>query len=190
MVLKSGLRALLGTSTTLLLLVASRAAAADPPPAPVFAGHPALSTFTKEIIVEGSALRLGDGTAAAGFGFSIGVFFAPWLSLVGGVQGGFALTDARQFYDTRGALRFVWPEPAGPIFFYGALGVDVFFIEQVSGSHAFSEAFGVAAGLGAFANLGARVRLYVEARDAWLVANADGLDHNLFVTLGVATLFR
>lgn len=169
---------------------AARGAEAEPPPAPVFPGHPAVATYTKEIAFDGSLARLGDGAAAAGGGFALGAFYAPWLSVAGAVDGGFYLRDPRQYFDARGVARLGWPKPVGPFFFYAALGVDVFFVERVAGSHAFSEAFGLTGGIGAFANLTDQLRLRLEARDEWLVANADGLDHNLFVTLSFVTLFR
>ena len=175
-------------------LLLSRAAAAQPPPVdppkpPIFDGHKDLSIHTKEASAEASFTRLGDGSLTASGGLAVSAFYTPWLSLLGGATFSPGIGGARQTYDTRGVARLIYPEPLlGPVFLYAALGATVFFYEDKPPSY--TRSFGLVGGLGAFMNLGERLRLRLEARDHWLLTNGDGMRHNMFFTLAFVTLIR
>jgi hypothetical protein len=173
-------------------LAATSSASEPPQRAPVFEGHRDLTIFTKEASLEASLARLGDGAVTATFGLAVGAFYTPWLSLTGGTQFGLGINGARQIYDMRAALRFGLPTPIlGAIFPYAALGPSVFFHAQDNtNNNAFTRSFGLLGAVGAFANLAERIRLRLEVRDEWLLSDAQGLDHNLFVTLAFVTLYR
>lgn len=164
---------------------------AEEPPAPVFPGHPWLSTYTKEVSLDGSAARLGDGKWVAAGGSSMAAFYTPWLSIQGAAQGALGLGGGRQTYDTRALLRFIWPQPVlSRLFFYGGIGVTVFFFEQTAQSDVFRRGLGPVGAVGVWAQLTDRMRLRAEVRDQWLVFGQTDLTHNVFATLSLATQYR
>src|SRR5437773_10486892 len=73
-----------------------------PAPGPTFPGHPMLTTYTKELAFEGSAIAYGDGQRTTGLGAAVSAFYRPWLSFVGGAT--FAIAK-RKHYDTRATVR-------------------------------------------------------------------------------------
>lgn len=157
----------------------------------VFEGHADLATRTKEVAVEGSVTRLGDGKTTLSGGAAVGAFYKPWLSLLGGANFSPGFLGARQHYDTRAVARFVYPEPVlGHLYVYAGVGVSVWFFESPPESDTYRRAFGVVGALGAFYQLGERFRLRLEVRDHSLVVNGDEMRHNLFGTLSLVTLYR
>ncbi len=158
---------------------------------PVFEGHPALTIRTKEVAVEGSATRLGDGHATLSGGAAVASFYKPWLSLLGGATFSPGLLGARQHYDTRAVARLVWPEPiVGSLFVYAGVGASVFFYESERASNDWRRSFGPVGALGAFAQVADKFRIRLEARDHWLFVRSEGMRHNVFVTLSLVTLYR
>lgn len=179
-------------SVVLVVSVVSWAgvARADEPPAPVFDGHPMLATYTKEAALEGGAARLGDGRWSLAAGSSLAAFYAPWFSLQGAAHTTLRPGGGPQTYDTRAVARFGTPRPlAGRFFFYAGGGFTVFFVEQAAGG-AFDRGLGPVVDVGAWAQLGDRVRLRLDVRDHWLVFGKTDLAHNLFVGLSLVTLYR
>jgi hypothetical protein len=176
----------------LLALLGGRTAAADePPPPPVFKGHPYLTLYTKEVSLDGSAVRMGDGRFALAGGSSMAAFYTRWFSILGGAQGGFDPSSKRQTYDTRAVFRFVWPEPLlGRVFLYGGVGMTVFFFEAEARSDSFRRGLGPVAAAGAWVQLGDRFRLRAEVRDQWLVLGDTTLPHNVFGTLSLVQQIR
>ncbi|MBI2390309.1 MAG: hypothetical protein HYV09_12035, partial [Deltaproteobacteria bacterium] len=178
-----------------LVFVAATAGAAtaraEPPAAPVFEGHPDLVTRTKEVSVEGSYSRLGDGRSTVSGGAAVATFYTPWLSLLGGANFSPGFFAARQHYDTRAVVRLVWPEPlVGHLFAYVGGGVNVFFFEDEVDSERYRRAFGAVGAIGVFQQLSGKFRLRLEARDHWLLAGGAGMRHNVFVSLSLVTLYR
>ena len=159
--------------------------------APVFEGHADLSVRTKEVALEGSATRLGDGKFALSGGAAVGAFYKPWLSLLGAANFSPGFFGTRQHYDTRAVARLIYPEPVvGHLFVYTGVGVAVMFMEDPVDSDLYRRGFGLVGALGAFYQLGEKFRVRLEARDHWLVVNGDGLRHNVFATLSLVTLYR
>jgi hypothetical protein len=158
---------------------------------PVFPGHSDLVVRTKEVALEGSATRLGDGSTTLSGGGAMAAFYKPWLSLLGGATFSPGLFRTRQHYDTRAVARLVWPEPVvGRLFVYGAAGLTVFFYEEPRDGDAFRRALGPVFGAGAFYQISDRIRIRLEGRDHWLFSGGDGMRHNLFGTLSLVTLYR
>lgn len=159
--------------------------------APVFDGHADLSVRTKEAALEGSATRLGNGEYTLSGGAAVAAFYTPWLSLLGAAHFSPGLFKTHQTYDTRAVARLIYPEPVvGHLFVYTGVGVTVMFYEDPLDSDVYRRSFGLVGALGAFYQLGDKIRLRLEARDHWLVVNGDGMRHNLFATLSFVTLYR
>jgi len=178
-------------AAALVVLLCAPRALAEEPPAPVFEGHPYLSTYTKEVSLDAAAARLGDGKLAPVFGSSMAAFYTPWLSIQGGAEGALGLNHGRQTYDTRAALRLIWPRPVlSRLFFFGGLGVTVFFYEGQAGSGDFKRGLGPAAVAGVWGQLTDRFRLRFEVRDQWLIFGQTDLPHNLFASLSLVTQYR
>lgn len=164
---------------------------AEPAAAPVFEGHPELVTRTKEVSVEGSYSRLGDGRSTLSGGAAVATFYTPWLSLLGGANFSPGFFTTRQHYDTRAVVRLVWPEPlVGHLFAYVGGGVNVFFFEEEVDGERYRRAFGAVGAVGVFHQLFGKFRLRLEARDHWLLAGGAGMRHNVFVSLSLVTLYR
>jgi hypothetical protein len=158
---------------------------------PVFEGHADLTTRTKEVALEGSVTRLGDGKVTLSGGAAVGAFYKPWLSLLGAANFSPGFFGARQHYDTRAVARLIYPEPlVGHLYVYGGAGVTVWFYEQPTDSETYKRAFGVVGALGTFYQLGEKFRIRLEVRDHFLLVNADGMRHNVFGTLSLVTLYR
>ena len=171
---------------TLVLL----AACAPQPQGPVFPGHPMLSTYTKELALESSVAVFGDGHASGAAGAAVSAFYRPWLSFLGGATFSFGGTHSRRHYDTRVALRIVYPEPIfGRVFPFALGGVTVFFPETAPRSNTYDRQFGFVLGGGAFVQVTPQTRVRIEVRDAWLPASA-ALPNNLFVTAGLVYVVR
>jgi hypothetical protein len=171
-----------------LLTTQSVHAEEDPP---VFPGHRDLTVRTKEVALEGSYVRLGDGTSTLASGAAVAVFYKPWLSILGAAHFAPGFFDTRQTYDTRAVIRLVYPEPiVGHLFLYGGVGGTVLFYENPNDSDAYRRGFGVVGAIGAFYQLFERFRVRVEARDHWLLSNGGPMRHNVFVTLSLVTLYR
>jgi hypothetical protein len=146
---------------------------------------------TKEVALEGSATRLGDGRGTLSGGAAVGAFYKPWLSLLGAANFSPGFFGARQHYDTRAVARLIYPEPiVGHLFVYTGVGVSVMFMEQEVDSESYRRAFGVVGAIGAFYQLSEKFRVRLEGRDHWMLANGDGMRHNLFATLSFVTLYR
>jgi hypothetical protein len=172
---------------------AGGAAAAEPatkPPEPVFEGHRLVSVYTKEVSLEGSFTRLGDGSLAGSGGAAIAQFYTRWFGVVGAANFTPAWFGTRQHYDTRGGFRFVWPDAiAGRLFPFASTGLTVLFYETEAGSKTYERALGGYAGLGAFVHVAERVRFRLEVRDHWLPSRPE-MRHNLFCTLALALTVR
>ena len=175
-----------------VLLVSSAAgtAHADEEP-PVFPGHRDLTVHTKEVALEGSYVRLGDGTSTLASGAAVSVFYKPWISILGAAHFAPGFFDTRQTYDTRALVRLVYPEPVvGHLFVYGGVGATVLFFEEPNDSDRYKRGFGAIGAVGAFYQVLERFRVRVEARDHWILVNGDDMRHNVFVTLSLVTLYR
>lgn len=159
-------------------------------PEPVFEGHPLISVYTKEVSLEGSFTRLGDGTLAGSGGAAIAQFYTRWFGVVGAANFTPSWFGTRQHYDTRGGFRLVWPDAvAGRLFPFASTGATVLFYETEAGSKTYARALGGYVGLGAFVHVAERVRFRVEVRDHWLPSRAD-MRHNVFCTLALAISVR
>lgn len=146
---------------------------------------------TKEVALEGSATRLGDGRATLSGGAAVAAFYKPWLSMLGAANFSPGFFGTRQTYDTRAVLRLIYPEPVvGHLFVYTGAGVAVMFYEDPLDSDVYRRAFGLVGALGAFYQLGERFRVRLEVRDHFLVVNGEGMRHNVFGTLSFVTLYR
>lgn len=169
------------------------ATAAEPvtkAPEPVFEGHPLISVYTKEISLEGSFTRLGDGSLAGSGGPAIAQFYSRWFGVVGAANFTPTWFGTRQHYDTRGGFRFVWPDAvAGRLFPFASTGLTVLFYETEKGSKTYERGLGGYVGLGAFLHVAERVRFRVEVRDQWL-PNRPEMRHNVFCTLALAISVR
>lgn len=172
-------------------LLGGTTASAEEAPAPVFQGHPYLTLYTKEVSGEGSAVRLGNGRFAVAGGSSMAAFYTRWFSILGGAQGSYELKSGRQVYDTRAVLRFIWPEPLlGRVFFYGGVGMTVFFFEEQAKSSQFVRGLGPIAAGGFWVQLSDKFRLRAEVRDHWLVFGQTDLTHNVYGTLALVQQIR
>jgi hypothetical protein len=175
----------------LALLLLAGNAQAEEDEAPVFPGHRDLTVHTKEVALEGSYVRLGDGSSTLASGAAVAVFYKPWISILGAAHFAPGFFDTRQTYDTRALVRLVYPEPViGHLFLYGGVGGTVLFFEEPNNSSSYQRGFGVIGAIGAFYQLFDRFRVRVEARDHWLLYNGDLMRHNVFVTLSLVTLYR
>lgn len=158
---------------------------------PVFPGHRELSVHTKEVALEGSYARLGDGTSTLASGAAVAVFYKPWISMLGAAHFAPGFFNTRQVYDTRAVARLVYPEPiVDHLFVYGGVGATVLFFEEPNDSDRYKRSLGAVAAVGAFYQPFERFRVRVEARDHWMLFNGEGMRHNLFVTLSLVTLYR
>jgi hypothetical protein len=148
----------------------------------VFPGHPMLTTYTKEIALEGSVALLGDGNTATAVGAAVSAFYRPWLSFLGGAT--FSV-GKRKHYDTRAMVRLVYPSPLfGRLFPYASAGVTVFFPETEPHSNEYERHLGPVFGGGAFVQISRQTRVRLEVRDAWL-PDGRSLEHNGFMTLSL-----
>lgn len=174
-----------------LVLLCATAARADDEDAPVFPGHRDLTVRTKEVALEGSYLRLGDGRSTLASGAAVAVFYKPWISILGAAHFAPGFFDTRQTYDTRAVVRLVYPEPiVGHLFVYGGFGGTVLFFEEPNDSDRYTRGFGVIGAAGAFYQLLERFRVRLEARDHWILSNGEGIRHNIYVTLSLVSLYR
>lgn len=154
---------------------------------PVFPGNPMLTTYTKEIALEGTAIAFGNGSTATGAGAAVSAFYRPWLGFLGGAT--FSV-GKRKHYDTRAMARLVWPEPIlGAIFPYATAGATVFFPETAQHSNEYDRQFGLVFGAGAFVQVSRQTRVRFEARDAWLPGSHD-MQQNGMLTLSLVYLAR
>lgn len=157
----------------------------------MFEGHADLTTRTKEVALEGSVTRLGDGRATLSGGAAVAAFYKPWLSLLGAANFSPGFFGSRQHYDTRAVARLIYPEPlVGHLYVYAGVGLSVWFFEEPRDSERYERAFGVVGALGSFYQLSEKFRLRLEVRDHVLVINAEGMRHNVFGTLSLVTLYR
>jgi hypothetical protein len=172
---------------------AGGAAATEPetkPLEPVFEGHRLVSVYTKEVSLEGSFTRLGDGSLAGSGGAAIAQFYTRWFGVIGGANFTPAWFGTRQHYDTRGGFRFVWPDAvAGRLFPFASTGLTVMFYETEAGSKIYDRTLGGYLGLGAFLHVAERVRFRIELRDHWLPSRPE-MRHNVFCTLALALSVR
>jgi len=179
------------TSSLTLGVVLFAAVARADDDTPVFPGHPDLTVRTKEVALEGSYVRLGDGRSTLASGAAVSTFYKPWISILGAAHFSPGLFDTRQAYDTRAVVRLIYPEPiVGHLFVYGGLGATVLFFEEPNDSDRYKRAFGGVAAVGAFYHLLERFRVRVEVRDHWLMFNGGGMRHNVFATLSLVSLYR
>ena len=168
-----------------------KTAAAEEPPAPVFAGHPYLTLYTKEVSLDGSAVRLGNGKMALAVGSSMAAFYSRWFSIQGAAQGTFEPGSGRQTYDTRAVLRFVWPEPfLGRIFVFGGVGTTVFLQEREPESGLFERGLGPILAAGVWGQLSEKIRLRAEVRDHWIVLGQLTASHNVYGTISLVQQIR
>lgn len=139
---------------------------------------------TKEVALEGSLTRLGDGRMTLSGGAAVAAFYKPWLSLLGAAQFSPGFFGTHQHYDTRAVARLIYPEPiVGHLFIYTGAGVTVMFLEE--DDKRYRRAFGVVGALGAFYQLGEKFRIRLEVRDHFTFT-----EHYLFTTLSLVTLYR
>lgn len=140
-----------------------------------------LTTYTKELALEGSAIALGDGSVATGAGAAVSAFYRPWLGFLGGAT--FSV-GKRKYYDTRAMVRLVWPSPLfGRLFPYATAGATVSFPETAPHSNEYERQLGFAFGGGAFVQITKQTRVRFEVRDAVLPGSA--LAQNGFMTLSL-----
>lgn len=175
----------------LVLLTTAGSARGDDDETPVFPGHRDLTVRTKEVALEGSYVRLGDGRSTLASGGAVSTFYKPWISILGAAHFAPGFFDTRQTYDTRAVIRLVYPEPVvGHLFVYAGGGGTVLFFEEPNDSDRYKRGFGVVGAVGAFYHLLDRFRVRIEARDHWLLSNGDGMRHNIYVTLSLVSLYR
>lgn len=154
------------------LVVWAGAAHAEEPP--VFPGPPELTRYTKEVGLETTASLL-DAGGAVGFGATVSSFYAPWLaSLAGATYSPRGFAD-RERWEARAGARLVRPTPIfGSVFGYLVLGGGLLFTEAEEAEGTYRRALTGIVGLGAFTNIGDRVRLRLELRQHFrLLGEAD-----------------
>jgi hypothetical protein len=145
-----------------------------------------LTTYTKELAFEGSAIAYGDGQRTTGLGAAVSAFYKPWLGFLGGATFGL---EKRKHYDTRAMVRLIWPEPLlGCVFPYASAGATVFF-PQNADMKSYDRHLGAVFGGGVFVQITKQTRVRFEIRDAWLPDGKE-LEHNGFLTLGLVYTAR
>jgi hypothetical protein len=146
-----------------------------------------LTTYTKEVAVEGSVIAFGDGAVATGAGAAVSAFYRPWLGFLGGAT--FSV-GKRKHYDTRAMVRLILPQPLlERVFPYASAGVTVFFPETGPHTNEYERQLGVVFGGGAFMQMSRQTRLRLELRDVWLPGSST-LQQSFVTTIGLVYTAR
>jgi len=171
-----------------ILLVGSAAHADEEPP--VFAGHPAVTRYTKELGLEATPMRLDSGWAIGG-GAAVSAFYSRWLSPVAGANLSPGWAGKRTHWDTRAGVRLVSPGPLfGEVFGYLLLGSSVLFTAVDGQDDTFTRAYMLMGGLGVFGNVADHVRLRFELRDHMRVWGTADTRHVPTAALALVLTYR
>jgi hypothetical protein len=170
------------------LLAWSGLAQADDPP--VFAGHPDVSRYTKEIAAEVTG-SLGGAGASAGAGLTVAAFYARWLAGFAGATYTPGPTGPRERWEARAGWRLVLPEPLfGRVFGFVLGGAGLLFTAANGDESTFHRALTGIVGLGLFTNLGDHVRVRLELREHLRIFGTSDTLHNTTLGLSFIVLSR
>lgn len=167
----------------------ARAAEAEEDP-PVFAGHRAVTRYTKELGLELVPMRFDSGWALGG-GAAVAAFYSRWLSPVAGAVLSPGGLGARAHWDTRAGVRLVSPGPLfGEVFGYVLVGSSVLFTAVDGQDDTFTRAFMLMGGVGVFGNVAEHVRLRFELRDHVRVFGTADTRHMPVAALALVLTYR